>query len=94
MEIILSDSAKNILGRTLLVFRNFWLSNYFLPKRVMSPFSVDIFLSGGTGKLRRGTFLCLCFRKFMVTKRFLDKSGVSRFSVATFLSDSREKFHR
>ena len=94
MEKFLSDSAKNILGRTLLVFRNFWLSNKILPKRVMSPFSVDIFFVWRYRKTSSGNLSLLCFRIFLVTKRFLDNSGVSRFSVATFLSHSREKFLR
>ena len=94
VEIFLSDSAKNFLGRTLLCFRNFWLSNKFLLKRVMSPFSVDIFVVWRNQKTSSGKPSVLCFRKFLVTKRFWDKSGVSRFSVATFLSHSCEKFHR
>ena len=92
--IFMSDSAKNFLGRTLLCFRKFWLSNNFLPKRVMSPFSVGIICVRRYRKSSSGKPSVLCFRKFLVTKRFLDKSGVSIFSVAIFLSDSREKFHR
>ena len=94
VEIFLPDSAKIFLGRTLLCFRNFWLSNNFLPKSVMSPFSVDIFFVWRYRKFSSGYPSVLCFRKFLVTKGFLDKCGVLGFSVAIFLSHSREKFHR
>ena len=92
--IFLSDSAKNFLGRTLLCFRNFWLSNNFLPKRLMSPFLVDIFFNWRYRKTSSANPSVLCLKKFLVTKRFLDRNGVSRFSVAVFLSHGREKFHR
>ena len=94
VEIFLFNSARNFLGRTLLCFRNFWLSNNFLPKSVMSPFSVDIFFVWRYRKFSSGYPSVLCFRKFLVTKGFLDKCGVLRFSVAIFLSHSCEKFHR
>ena len=94
VEIFLSDSAKNFLGRTLLRFRNFWLWNSFLAERVMSPFLVDIFFVRRYRKTSSGNPSALCFRKFLVTKRFRDKSGVSRFSVAIFLYHSRDNFHR
>ena len=94
VEIFLSDSVKNFLGRTLLRFRNFWLSNNFLPKSVKSPFSVDIFFVWRYRNSSSGNPSVLCFRKLLATKIFLDRNGSSRFSVAIFLSHSGEKFHR
>ena len=58
LKVFLSDSAEKVCGQTLLCLRMFWLSNNFRHKRVVSRFSVDIFLSGGTERLRRGNFLC------------------------------------
>ena len=76
----------------------------FMDKRLgmkeggVSRFSVKIFLSHSTEKLRRGTFL-FC-TKFLVSKNFMDKKlgmkegGVSRYSVKKFLSQSTKKLRR
>ena len=66
-------------------------------QRVMSRFSVEIFLSHSTETFRRGMRnpSVLCFRKLLVAKKFMDKKGgVSKFSVENFLSHSAEKFRR
>ena len=93
VEIFLFNSARNFLGRTLLRFTNFWLSNNFLPKRVLSPISIDIFFVWQYRKTSSGNPSVLCFGKLLVTKGSLDKSGVLRFSVAFFLSHSCENFN-
>ena len=67
-------------------------------KRFMSRFSVEIFLSHSTERLRRGTLLG--FTKILVSKKIMDKrgggrgKGVSQFSVENFLSHSAEKIRR
>ena len=94
LELFLSGSAKNFLGRSPLFFRTFWLSNNFLPKKGIYAFSVEIFFVWWYRKTTSGNPSVLCFRNFLVMKRFPDKGGVSRFSVAIFLSHSREKFPR
>ena len=94
VEIFLSGSAKNVLGRTPLFFRNFWLSISFLPQKGIYAISVEIFFVRWYRKTTSGNPSVLCFRNFLVMKRFLDKSGVPRFSIAIFLSHSREMFLR
>ena len=65
-----------------------------MPKRGISRFSIENFLSHSTEKLPGGTLLC--FTKFLVSKKSMDKrgggSGVSRFSVESFLSYTAESF--
>ena len=64
----------------------------------MSRYSVKIFLSHSTEKLRRGTFLF--FTKILISEYFMDKrwrvkeGGVSRHSVELVLSQSTEKLRR
>ena len=43
-------------------------------QRVLSRFSVEMFLSHSTETFRRGTLLC-CFRNFLVGKKFMDKKS-------------------
>ena len=94
VEIFLSDSVNNFLGRTLLCFRNFWLSNKFCLRGLCLQFRSIFFFVGWYRKTSTVNPSVLCLKKFLVTKSLLDKSGVSRFSVAIFLSHSWEKFHR
>ena len=42
---------------------------------VRSGYSVEIFLTRSTEKLRGGTLLC-CFGKIPVSKKFMDKRGM------------------
>ena len=64
----------------------------------MSRYSVKIFLSHSTEKLRRGTFLF--YTKFLVSKYFMDtrwgvkEGGVSRNSFENFFSQSTEKLRK
>ena len=44
-----------------------------MPKRGISRFSIENFLSHSTEKLPSGTLLC--FTKFLVSKKFMDKRG-------------------
>ena len=52
--------TKNFVGEpgTFWCFRKFVVSKNFMLQRVMSRFSVEIFLSHSTEKFRKGTFLC------------------------------------
>ena len=64
----------------------------------VSRYSVKIFLSHSTEKLRRGTFLV--YTKFLVSRYFMEKrwgvkeGGVSRYSVKKLLSQSTEELRR
>ena len=53
-----------------MCFRKFWVSKNFMPKRGISPFSIENLLSHSTEKFRRGTLLCCVsenFKKFIQT---------------------------
>ena len=67
-----------------------------MPKRGISRFSIEIFLSHSTEKLPRGTLLC--FTKFLVSKKFMDKRGgvaeYHDFPSKVFLSYTAESFRR
>ena len=56
-----------------------------MPKRGISRFSIENFLSHSTEKLPGGTLLC--FTKFLVSKKSMDKRGGER-SITIF----RRKF--
>ena len=61
---------------------------------LLSPLSVELFLSQNTKIFRRCPVLC--FRKLLVSKCFMDEMGgeLSRFFVETVFSHSTETFHR
>ena len=61
-------------------------------QRVMSRFSVEIFLSRSTGTFRRGTLLCCVSDHFWLRKSLWKEGGrgLSKLSVENFLSHSTE----
>ena len=68
VKLVLSHSAENFRRETLLCFRKLRVSKIFIPKLVISRFSIEILLSQSTEELRRGTLLFLT--SFLVLKNF------------------------
>ena len=76
-----AQSADKFRCGTLRYIRKVRLSKNFMPKRVISIFSVEFF-SYTANKARSG--IPLCFRIFGTSKTFMLSSGVSRFSFDFF----------
>ena len=79
-------------ARETFICLYFWVSKMFMLQRVLSRFSVEMFLSHSTESFRRGTLLC-CVSNFQMAKKFMDKKcggGLSKFSVENFLSRSTQ----
>ena len=77
------------------MFQKASVSKIFVPKREISRFSKESFLSHSTNKLCNGTHLF--FTKILVSRNFMNKRGggvVSQSSVQIFFSHSTESFHR
>ena len=78
------------------------LCHYFPPSkklmflRVLSRFSVDIFLPHKTEAFRRVTIMCCVSEKIWYREKIMDKreGEMSRFSFENFLSQRAEKFRR
>ena len=56
-KLYLSHSTKSFRRVTLVCFRKFRVSKNFMPKRGISPFSIENLLSHSTETLRRGTLV-------------------------------------
>ena len=91
VENFLAQSAKKFRCGTLRYIRKVRLSKTFMPKRVISLFSVEFFSRILPKKLGRNP---LCFRIFGTSKTFMLSSGVSRFSFDFFGLTVLKKFVR
>ena len=78
--------------RNPLVFQKISGIKNFMDKRVISRFSVQIFLSHSTKKPYKGTLLCL--RKTLVSKTFMHKRGKGNTIIRFFLCHSTETFRK
>ena len=83
-----SQCRKIALG-TLQCFRKLRLSKKFLLNGVVSRFSIEVFQSQSTAKLRRGTLLY--FKNFL-TGKTMEKCGFSGYSVNNFWSHIQKSF--
>ena len=52
--------SKKFAGEPFSVSKGFWYGKKYRDMRVVSRFSVEIFLSKIVGKIRRGDLLCFC----------------------------------
>ena len=90
-ENFLAQSAEKFRCGTLRYIRKVRLSKNFMPKRMISIFSVEFFSRILPKKLGRNP---LCFRIFGTSKTFMLSSGVSRFSFDLFGLTVLKKFVR
>ena len=76
------------------MFQKASVSKSFVPKREISRFSIENFLSHSTNKLRNGTHLF--FTKILVSRNFMNKRGGGGVTIfrPIFFSHSTESFHR
>ena len=88
----MSHSTETFRRGTFPCFEKFRVSKNFMPKRGISGFSKEIFLSHSTETFRRGIFLR--FKKFLVSKSFMDTGGgrgiITSFCRNFFISQYRE----
>ena len=69
VEIFFSDSVKNFLGRTLLCFRNFWLSNKFCLRGLCLHFRSTFFFRLAVPEIFVGQAFRAVFEKILANEK-------------------------